>query len=230
MNEHQLQASIIEWSAWMGVSKYPELKMLFAVPNGLFTTAASAGKAKAEGLKSGVPDLILPVPRGGHTGMALELKVGKNKPSDNQLWWLRNLHSYGWYTVVCWTYEDAVAAFEEYLDGKITRPRQALPTWKCPIHCELYARFGMHGQMQKLLEELYELRDEIEPLDSPGFAYVYPSEAALWEMADVLNVLKSIDVGLGGVLTAMAETKALRAQIRTRAGYYDEPLASEKIK
>lgn len=100
----------------------------------------------------------------------------------------------------------------------------------CPIHKELVERFGLPGQMQKLLEKLYELRDEIEYPENPGYAYCTPSHPAMWEMADVLNVLKSIDVGTGGLLTQMADTKALRAQIRTRAGYYDDPLPPEVIR
>lgn len=121
MTEHEVQKNVIQWCTWMENGKYPELKMLFAVPNGMFTTKASAGKAKAEGLKSGVPDLILPVPANGYIGMAIEMKVGKNKPTENQLWWLKSLAKYGWYCTVCWSYEDAVEALTEYLEGEIKR-------------------------------------------------------------------------------------------------------------
>lgn len=120
-SEHEAQALVIKWAEWMAAGKYPELKLLFAVPNGLFTTKAQAGKAKAEGLKSGVPDLILPIPRGGYSGMALEMKHGKNKLSENQEWWLKTLSKYGWYCTVCWTRDDAVNALEEYLDGRLKK-------------------------------------------------------------------------------------------------------------
>lgn len=45
--------------AWAQQSGIPELKWLFAVPNGFYGSAAQKSKMKAEGLKSGVSDVML---------------------------------------------------------------------------------------------------------------------------------------------------------------------------
>lgn len=55
---------------------------------------------RSEGLKSGVPDLCLPVARSGYHGLYIELKAGKNKPTDNQLAWLEVLEAQGYKTAV----------------------------------------------------------------------------------------------------------------------------------
>src|SRR4051812_19508182 len=100
-SEHGAQAAIFCWSALPEVrAKYPVLKYLFAVPNGFYGSAAQKGKMKAEGLKLGVPDIILPVVKTinnsldkstgllKYAGLFIELKVGNNKPSPEQLDWL----------------------------------------------------------------------------------------------------------------------------------------------
>jgi hypothetical protein len=46
-----------------GVYVYPELALMHAIPNGGFRNKAEAGKLKAEGVKAGVLDTFLPVPK-----------------------------------------------------------------------------------------------------------------------------------------------------------------------
>lgn len=60
--EHGMQAAVFAWSVTSGI---PELKWLFAIPNGFFGSAAQKGKMKAEGLRSGVADIMLPISRVG---------------------------------------------------------------------------------------------------------------------------------------------------------------------
>lgn len=74
--EHQEQVALIEWwdrgagHAW-GLSIYH----LFAIPNaGAGASRGQAGKMKAEGARSGIPDLFLAVPRGQWHGMFIEMK------------------------------------------------------------------------------------------------------------------------------------------------------------
>lgn len=56
--EHSHQAALFCYAQQSGI---PELKWLFAVPNGFFGSPAQKAKMLAEGLKPGVWDIHLPV-------------------------------------------------------------------------------------------------------------------------------------------------------------------------
>ena len=73
MTEHDEQVALLKFCNLNQV-KYPELALLYAIPNGGNRNIVTATKLKAEGVKAGVPDLCLPVPRGGYHGMYLEMK------------------------------------------------------------------------------------------------------------------------------------------------------------
>lgn len=53
-------------------------------------------KLKQMGVKRGIPDVMIFESRGGYAGLAIELKVGSNKPSDDQLMWMTQLKKWGW--------------------------------------------------------------------------------------------------------------------------------------
>ena len=53
-------------------------------------------KAKKTGYKKGFPDLFIYEPRGNYHGLAIELKVGYNKPTLEQLTWLNELTERGY--------------------------------------------------------------------------------------------------------------------------------------
>ena len=56
------------------VGAYPCLRLLYAVPNGGFRNKTTAAHLKEEGVIPGVPDLVLPVARGGYFGWYGEMK------------------------------------------------------------------------------------------------------------------------------------------------------------
>lgn len=68
------QEAIIEWCAW-NMQQYPELELLYHVPNGGKRDKATAAVLKRQGVKAGVPDLVLPVARCGYHGLYIELKA-----------------------------------------------------------------------------------------------------------------------------------------------------------
>ena len=94
-----MQAALVRWAAWHA-DQCPALHLLMAVPNGGARSKATAGKLKAEGVRAGAPDLILPCPRGGKTGLALEFKAGKDSLSPAQLNMRSQLMLEGWEYVV----------------------------------------------------------------------------------------------------------------------------------
>ena len=96
----------------------PDLKWLYHVPNGGKRDVATAARLKAAGVKRGVPDIALDVPKGKYHGLRIELKYGKNKPTPQQQEWLDHLNECGYKAVVCYGAEEAIAVIKEYLKGE----------------------------------------------------------------------------------------------------------------
>lgn len=109
------QINVISW-AKLHEWKWPELKLLMHIPNGGKRDVRTAAMLKASGVKPGVPDLFLPVPRGKYHGLWIELKHGKNKPSELQKQWLTDLQRMGYYAVVAVGFDHAVEHLERYMD------------------------------------------------------------------------------------------------------------------
>lgn len=120
LRERDLQAACFERFAQLAIAR-PEFGMIFAIPNGQYR----AGQRMEPGLKSGVPDIMVCVPRRftdkyGDSyylgGLFIELKVGHNQVSTPQLEWMHRLTMQGYRCVVCRDSVDSViAVIEEYL-------------------------------------------------------------------------------------------------------------------
>ncbi len=114
-SEHQVQSAVISWWHWAcGGYKLPEFA-LFAVPNGGARDPITGAKLKREGVRPGVPDLVLAAPRDQFHGLLIEMKVGDNKPSDKQQEFIEYLQGAGYCTSVHWTADSAIEAIKEYL-------------------------------------------------------------------------------------------------------------------
>ncbi len=112
--EHDEQCALFSWAARMEYH-HPELRLLFAVPNAGKRSIGSAMYYKAEGLKSGVPDIFLPFPNGVHHGLIIEMKVKGGKVSENQKAWLDALTMEYYAVHVCWSFEEAKSVICKYL-------------------------------------------------------------------------------------------------------------------
>lgn len=99
----------------MHEGKHPELRLLFAVPNGGDRHPIVAAKMKREGVKPGVPDYLLPVARGGFHGLAIELKTATGSASREQKGWLADLRAQGYRAEVCRGWQQAFDTLMEYL-------------------------------------------------------------------------------------------------------------------
>lgn len=114
--EHQEQCALFEWAATME-GRLPELRLLFAVPNGGARHPAVAAKMKAEGCRAGVWDVFLPCPQsGGYAGLWLEMKAGANYLTDAQLEWQRAMIDQGYACYICYDWQIAARQIVRYLD------------------------------------------------------------------------------------------------------------------
>jgi len=77
------------------VYAYPELAGLFAIPNGGDRDVRVGVRLKAEGVKRGVPDFCLPVPKGGYHALYIEVKAEGGKASAEQIEWQEWLQAQG---------------------------------------------------------------------------------------------------------------------------------------
>lgn len=114
-SEHTEQVALFDWAKKME-PLHLHLSLMFAIPNGGKRHIGTALKLKNEGVKSGVPDVFLAVPKNGKSGLFIEMKYGKNKPSANQKWWIDSLRVEGYETVVCYGFEEARDAIIKYLE------------------------------------------------------------------------------------------------------------------
>jgi hypothetical protein len=131
VSEHEEQSTVIQWAAWHQ-NRYPQLKWLHSTPNGAKLPyrktrsgkrfSSEAVKLKAEGLKSGVADLFLPVPvdnMGGtglhFCGLWIEMKAGDNKPTEEQLEFLYDMNAAGYLAMTAWGSDYAITCIATYL-------------------------------------------------------------------------------------------------------------------
>lgn len=119
ISEDVIQAQVITW-AKSQAKVYPELTRLFHVPNGGQCHATVAAKLQGQGVKPGVPDLCLPVPRFGCHGLWIEMKSQDGRVSAPQKDWIAFLRSAGYRVEVCRSFDEARSVLLGYLDPKVT--------------------------------------------------------------------------------------------------------------
>lgn len=131
--EHSHQVALFRWAALMR-KQIPELDLLIAIPNGGHRHIAVARKLKAEGVKAGIPDIALFVPRTGDCpetgypcvdpcgtfhGLFIELKAPGGKVSPAQTGWITALRKQGYRVEICRSWVEAKDLILEYLGVKI---------------------------------------------------------------------------------------------------------------
>lgn len=116
--EHNIQCACVRWFNL----QWPEYRgLLFAVPNGGARSKATAGKLKAEGVVSGVADLILLVPhieegcRYMWHGLCIEMKTSKGHQSPEQKGWMEMVEAHGYKYAVCRSLDEFMSVVNGYL-------------------------------------------------------------------------------------------------------------------
>ncbi len=111
--EHEEQRELVRWfrQTWPGVR-------IFAIPNGGARSPATAGRLKAEGVSSGVPDLFIPA-----WGLWVEMKRTKGGSlSAEQKDWIKYLEDVGYCVKVCKGAEDAKKQIGAFLTNTKKTP------------------------------------------------------------------------------------------------------------
>lgn len=120
--EHSEQCALIDRVNWTMPDIAPSL---FAVPNGGKRDLRTAARLKAEGVRPGVPDLFLALPRGEASGLWIELKRRRGGAvSPDQRAMIDRLRAAGYAVEVCAGADAAWATLCDYLDRDPQTGRQ----------------------------------------------------------------------------------------------------------
>jgi hypothetical protein len=110
------QKALFQWARSQEKLR-PELKMMFHVANGAYCSEMGRLRLVSEGLRAGVPDVLLPVARGCYHGLAIEMKrVQGGTLKVEQALWLRAFREEGWYSLVCYGAGHAIDVITKYLN------------------------------------------------------------------------------------------------------------------
>jgi hypothetical protein len=109
--EHEEQVAVIEYCDNLHIP-------IFAIPNGSNKSKHQANKFKLEGLRSGFPDLCVPLMRNGYGSLYIEMKRVKGSTvSPEQTAWIALLNSFGHKAVICYGSDEAIEVIEGYIGG-----------------------------------------------------------------------------------------------------------------
>lgn len=113
--ESEEQQAVMEW-AEAASGRWPELRLIYHIPNEGLRSMATGGRLRAEGLKSGVPDLCLPSAHGQYHGLYIEMKRRQGgRASPEQKEWLAALEAEGYQTALCRGADAAIETIGAYL-------------------------------------------------------------------------------------------------------------------
>ena len=119
MSEAVEQETLFDWIHIKRI-KWPELDLAWHTPNGGSRNKVEAARLKAQGVKKGVPDVFLAIPKNGYHGLFIEMKRTQGgKVSPEQETMLQRLNEQGYKAVVCKGWQAAARMIEDYMTGRL---------------------------------------------------------------------------------------------------------------
>jgi hypothetical protein len=96
---------------------FPKLpnKLLFSVPNGGSRNRIEAANLKRQGVKPGVSDVILQIPKKGYASLCMEFKTKTGRQTDEQKEYQRQVEMAGSKYVIVRSVEQAIKTMRNYL-------------------------------------------------------------------------------------------------------------------
>ena len=108
--EDRMQESVMKYLA----TKYSG-SFVVHIPNEGKRTRFEQFKLKKMGVVAGMPDVMIFDPRGGFSGLAIELKAGYNKPTENQKKCLRELENRNWKVFWSKSIDEVLEKIDNYM-------------------------------------------------------------------------------------------------------------------
>ena len=111
-NESRLQSACVLWFDM----QYPAMSdLLFAIPNGGKRNAIEAKIMKGEGVRAGIPDLMLACPMGRYHGLFIEMKSGNNSSTAKQKEKQRRLREQNYCVMECRDIDHFIDIIDSYM-------------------------------------------------------------------------------------------------------------------
>lgn len=110
LSENSIQKTVMEW-----VRCDPVLRALVIhIPNEGKRTSRYGKSLKDLGMRPGVADLFIGMPRRGYGGAWIELKSKNGVLSDSQAEFLDDMAKQNYFTKICWSIDDAIDTINWY--------------------------------------------------------------------------------------------------------------------
>ncbi|CAB4203012.1 VRR-NUC domain containing protein [uncultured Caudovirales phage] len=107
-----------DWVSWQEKID-PRFKAIYHIANERKTSWIGGKILKSKGVRSGVPDVCVPIPTKSYPGLYIEFKVKPNKLTSNQSDYCQLLHAMGYAVRIAWSGEEALGIVKSYLKEEL---------------------------------------------------------------------------------------------------------------
>jgi hypothetical protein len=120
-SEHEEQVDFFDYVRKKAIEDI-RYRNIYAVPNAGKRTHAQRIYMLKEGLEPGVWDISIDWPSGQYHGMKIEMKLKGKKLTKPQKIWQKRYKTAGYFSIVCYSHQEAIWAADKYMEGKNGRP------------------------------------------------------------------------------------------------------------
>jgi len=114
------QIALFQW-----IKTQPHIsRFAFSIPNERKTSPQTGLLLKRMGLRPGVSDVFIAVPREMFHGLFIEMKAGKNKTTKSQDEFLSDMRESGYATAICYGATEAINIIKNYFGSVSTAATQ----------------------------------------------------------------------------------------------------------
>lgn len=112
---------VTEADEQIAVVQYCQIKgvPVYSIPNEAQRSYAMANRLKSMGMQPGIPDLCIPVARGGYHSLYIEMKAKGGRVSAMQEGWIGRLRAEGMCAYVCYGADAAIDLIKRYMGGNL---------------------------------------------------------------------------------------------------------------
>lgn len=118
--EAEEQAAVVSWCRML-VMMWPELDLVYHIPNEGKRGVKARAEQKAAGLRPGVCDLFLPVARCGFHGLYVEMKALDGVMSKEQREFMTAVQKQGYFSCACFGADAGIRVIEAYMREQLGR-------------------------------------------------------------------------------------------------------------